>query len=193
LDEGNEEKYRQRRTRLRRLLFIGLLIASGCGDPAEGPPYEGCDDPNARADCNVGGFGGDGGAGGAASTTEMFTFYVPDFDCWFWDAACDPPGIPGVRFNTDYVDGPTYLEGTWWAFRGERIPPDAPPILPDRVEVCVRKEYENRQVIQVVDQCFDAEWEVLAGQVLSIAVGSSVYYVGEAWWYKEIRLYFDPV
>jgi len=48
-------------------------------------------------------------------------------------------------------------------------------------------------VIQVVDQCFDAEWEVLDGQVLSTAVGSSVYYVREAWWYKEIRLYFDPV
>jgi len=191
---------------LRAMLVIGLLVAVGCGDGSTAVPVRTCSTlgldscqpiggfgghGGAGGETGAGGFGGEGGAGGVGGVPGMFTFYIPDVDCWFWRPGCDPALPSGMSFNNSNPDL-TYLEGGWWTFRGEGIAPDGPPILPERVEICVRKEYENRQVIKVVGACFDAEYSViLDGQGLSFLVGGGVF-GSETWWFQEIRLYYEP-
>jgi hypothetical protein len=174
------------------MLILSLFVAFGCGVGSTGDVRG-----SAGTGGGAGGFGGEAGAGGfGGEGTEEIRFPIPDIDCEFWDSACDPGYPGGMGFFADDPWGTVQLTAPWWVYLGEPWSGDKPARIPDRVEVCTRKHYdENHQVYKVVGACVDAEWDVIPdadGDHLLITVGSYPYAVEDVWWYTEIRLYFEP-
>ncbi len=193
----------------RASLIIGLLLATSCGDPATTTPHF-CSKLR-PAPCEPLGVGGRGGAGGEAGSggqsaggggggageaepsTETVIANVILPECFAWSGTCDWGPEPRLELGLEY----TYLKANWDLWMAYR-PPLTPFRPPDRVEVCVRTDYVEREVVRVVGACVaPPEYEIILGpegewEALSVAVGS-IWIDPEFWWYREVRLYFDPV
>ncbi|MGB5413522.1 MAG: hypothetical protein WBN01_02660, partial [Polyangiales bacterium] len=174
-----------------KAMIIIALAAIGCGDAdstprlAPGGGFGGEGGTGGMAGFGgAGGFGGEGGAGGVAVTTEEFRVPVPNFLEYF--GGMDFPTWPALVSDGDLV----YFVAPWHVVRRE--PPSADEMYPDRVEVCTRIDYVDREVSRVVGACFETDFEIVAAGGdggISVVVGTPPT-SPEFWAYTELRLYY---